>query len=160
MNVTIEKATTEHLEEYYPVFDDSALYDHYFNGTDMLQVWLEGPVARGQVFVALTSKREPVGIMCMKIDGMCGLPYLALLGVKKQYRGMGIGKKFLNMFIGVAEELGAPNMFIMTSTFNVRAKMLYESFGFRKIGIIPNYEVRGVNEILFVRPNSKISAAR
>jgi ribosomal protein S18 acetylase RimI-like enzyme len=93
--------------------------------------------------------------MHMQMDGMCGLPYLALLGVKKMYRGMGIGKKFLAMFIGVAEEYGAPNMFIMTSTFNVRAKQLYESVGFRKVGVLPSFSVKGVDEILFIRPNSK-----
>jgi len=155
MNVTIEKATSDHLNEYYPVFDDSALYDHYFVGTNKLHEWLDRPTALGHVYAALTSHREPVGIMHMQMDGMCGLPYLALLGVKKMYRGMGIGRKFLAMFIGVAEEYGAPNMFIMTSTFNVRAKQLYESVGFRKVGILPSFSVKGVDEILFIRPNSK-----
>ena len=156
MNVTIELATVEHLAEYYPVFDDSALYDHYFKGTDILREWLDEPVKLGHVYVALTSKREPVGIMHMTMDGFSGLPYLNLLGVKKQYRGMGIGHKFLKLFIDVCEKSGAPNMFIFTSMFNVRSAALYQSVGFKKIGIIPNFMKKGVDEIAFVRPNSKI----
>lgn len=156
MNVTIQLATAEHLAEYYPVFDDSPLYDHYFKGTDILHEWLDEYVKLGHVYVALSSKGEAVGIMHMEMDGFAGLPYLNLLGVKKQYRGMGIGRKFLKMYIDICEKSGAPNMFILTSTFNVRSAALYQSVGFRKIGIIPNFMKKGVDEIAFVRPNSKI----
>ena len=157
MNVTIERATQAQLGELYPVFDDSALHDHYFKPhPESLSFMLDKATKNGDTLIARTSKGEIVGVMVVLMEGFAELPYLALLGVKKGYRGMGIGKKFLALFIALAEKSGAPNMFIMTSTFNVRAKQLYESVGFKKIGIIPNYLIKGVDEIMFVRPNSKL----
>jgi len=161
MNVTIEKANEAQLAEMYSVFDDSALYDHYFKThPESLSFMLDGATKNGNTLIARSSKGEIVGVMVVLMDGFAELPYLALLGVKKGYRGMGIGKKFLSVFICLAENSGAPNMFIMTSTFNVRAKQLYESVGFKKMGIIPNYLIQGIDEIMFVRPNSKIKNRR
>jgi len=161
MNVTIEKANESQLAEMYRVFDDSALYDHYFKPhPESLKFMLDGATKNGNTLVALSSKGEIVGVMVVLMEGFAELPYLALLGVKKGYRGMGIGKKFLAVFIGLAEQSGAPNMFIMTSTFNVRAKKLYESVGFKKIGVIPSYLLAGIDEIMFVRPNSKLKNRR
>lgn len=154
MNVTIEKANETQLEEMYRVFDDSALYDHYFKThPESLSFMLDGATKNGNTLIARSSKGEIVGVMVVLMEGFAELPYLALLGVKKGYRGMGIGKKFLAVFFGLAEQANAPNMFIMTSTFNVRAKQLYESVGFKKIGIIPSYLLPGIDEIMFVRRN-------
>lgn len=156
MHITIEKATEAMLPEMYSVFDDSALYDHYFKPhPESLSFMLDGATKNGDTLIARTSSGEIAGVMVVLMQGFAELPYLALLGVKKKYRGMGIGKKFLAVFIGLAEQSGAPNMFIMTSTFNVRAKQLYESVGFKKMGIIPNYLIKGIDEIMFVRPNKK-----
>ena len=157
MHVTIEKAAEAMLPEMYPVFDDSALHDHYFKPhPESLSFMLDPATRNGNTLIARTAEGEIAGVMVVLMEGFAELPYLALLGVKKKYRGMGIGKKFLSVFIGLAEQSGAPNMFIMTSTFNIRAKQLYESVGFKKIGIIPDYLIKGIDEIIFVRPNKQL----
>ena len=85
------------------------------------------------------------------------LPYLNLLGVKKKYRGQGIGTDLVKIFIGVMEEKNYPNMFIMTSQFNTGAKRLYQSLGFQPKCLLHDVIRKGVSEWLFMRPNRKLA---
>lgn len=158
--VKIEKAKVEELEKYYEVFEKSSLYDRYFDGTDMLKKWLDAPVANGNAFVAKTNDGDVAGVMVMLVRGAFEMPYLALLGVKRRYRSQGIGRKLLQLFIDTSEEIGAPNMFIMTSIFNYRSKQIYESLGFQKVGIIPDYMIKGTDEYLMMRPNMRLRFKR
>ena len=157
MEIRIEVARKENLENYYKIFDNSALYDHYFNGTELIHEWIDDFVGedKNEVYIAYSSHGEAIGLIHFTMDGMCGFPHVFLLGVKKEFRGMGVGQKLLNLFFTVAESINAPNMYIMTSTFNVRAFKLYQKMGFKKIGIIPSFILKDVNEYLLVRPNGR-----
>ncbi|MGN8897300.1 GNAT family N-acetyltransferase [Flavonifractor sp. HCP28S3_F3] len=158
MDFTLVKGDPSRLEEYCQVFYDSKLYDAYFADSDRLPTVLTDAMNKGELYVAMSSKNEPVGVMHMTRDGLAGLPYLSLLGVKKRYRGMGIGTALVKIFIGVMEAGEAPNMFIMTSKFNVRAKKLYQSLGFEPQCLLHDVMRRGVSEWLFMRPNRRCPA--
>lgn len=158
MDFTLVKGDPSRLEEYCQVFYDSKLYDAYFADSDRLPTVLMDAMNKGELYVAMSSKNEPVGVMHMTRDGLAGLPYLSLLGVKKRYRGMGIGTALVKIFIGVMEAGEAPNMFIMTSKFNVRAKKLYQSLGFEPQCLLHDVMRRGVSEWLFMRPNRRCPA--
>lgn len=158
MDFTLVKGDPSRLEEYCQVFYDSKLYDAYFADSDRLPTVLTDAMNKGELYVAMSSKDEPVGVMHMTRDGLAGLPYLSLLGVKKRYRGMGIGTALVKIFISVMEAGEAPNMFIMTSKFNVRAKKLYQSLGFEPQCLLHDVMRRGVSEWLFMRPNRRCPA--
>lgn len=158
MDFTLVKGDPSRLEEYCQVFYDSKLYDAYFADSDRLPTVLTDAMNKGELYIAMSSKNEPVGVMHMTRDGLAGLPYLSLLGVKKNYRGMGIGTALVKIFIGVMEAGEAPNMFIMTSKFNVRAKKLYQSLGFEPQCLLHDVMRRGVSEWLFMRPNRRCPA--
>lgn len=158
MDFTLVKGDPSRLEEYCQVFYDSKLYDAYFADSDRLPYILTDAMKKGELYIAMSSKDEPVGVMHMTRDGLAGLPYLSLLGVKKRYRGMGIGTALVKIFIGVMEAGEAPNMFIMTSKFNVRAKKLYQSLGFEPQCLLQDVMRRGVSEWLFMRPNRRCPA--
>ena len=158
MDFTLVKGDPSRLEEYCQVFYDSKLYDAYFADSDRLPTVLTDAMNKGELYVAMSSKNEPVGVMHMTRDGLAGLPYLSLLGVKKRYRGMGIGTALVKIFIGVMEAGEAPNMFIMTSKFNVRAKKLYQSLGFEPQCLLHDVMRRGVSEWLFMRPTRRCPA--
>ena len=158
MDFTLVKGDPSRLEEYCQVFYDSKLYDAYFADSDRLPTVLTDAMNKGELYVAMSSKNEPVGVIHMTRDGLAGLPYLSLLGVKKRYRGMGIGTALVKIFIGVMEAGEAPNMFIMTSKFNVRAKKLYQSLGFEPQCLLHDVMRRGVSEWLFMRPNRRCPA--
>ena len=155
MNFDLVKGVQERIPEYCQVFYDSKLYDAYFSDESVLVDLLSRGIERGALYVAMSSHDEPIAVMYMTEDGMAGLPYVNLLGVKKKYRGMGIGTDLLRIFIGVMESKGYPNMFIMTSKFNVRAKNLYQSMGFVPQCLLTDVMHKGVSEWLFMRPNAK-----
>ena len=154
MNFNLVKGDAARIAEYCEIFYDSKLYDAYFSEPGVLENWLRNAINEGTLYIAMSSKDEPIGAMIMEMAGMCGLPYLHLLGVKKNFRGMGIGSGLIKIFIGVAEASGAPNMFIMTSHFNVRAKKLYQSMGFVPQCLLKDVMHKGISEWLFMRAST------
>ena len=102
MNVTIVKADPSRLAECREVFLDSALYDHYFTAEGRLEGMLATAVEKGELWLAVTSQNEVAGAMWIEMTGFFDVfPYLALLGVKKSFRGMGVGHVLLRTFEGV-----------------------------------------------------------
>ena len=107
IKVTIQRAAPERLPEIREVFLDSVLYDRYFAQEGRLDGILSAAVDKGDLWLALDSHNEVVGAMQVELNGFFGaFPYLALLGVKKRFRGMGVGRTLLKVYEGVARELG------------------------------------------------------
>ena len=152
MNVRITKADESRLDACHAVFADSALYDHYFTQEGRLDKQLSTAISRGELWVALTSQDEVAGCMWVVPDGFFGaFPYLSLLGVKKSFRGMGIGHVLLETFIGVSRSLGYRKCSLLVSHFNPRPKNLYQSLGFRKVGYVPDCILPGIHENIMVK---------
>ena len=152
MNVQIKKADESQLSACHQVFLDSSLYDHYFSEEGRLDQQLAKAVSRGELWVAVTAQDEVVGCMWIELDGFFGaFPYLALLGVKKSFRGMGIGHVLLETFIGVSRSLGYKKCSLLVSHFNPRAKNLYQSLGFKKVGYVPDCILPGIHENIMVK---------
>lgn len=152
INVTIQRATADRLPEIREVFLDSALYDHYFTREGRLEGILAAAVERGELWLALDSHSEVVGAMEVEPTGFFGaFPYLALLGVKKRFRGMGVGHTLLRVFEGVARELGYHKASMLVSHFNPRAKALYQSMGYRKVGYVTDAILPGCHENIMVK---------
>lgn len=152
LNVTIERAAPERLPEIREVFLDSALYDHYFTREGRLDNILSTAVAKGDLWLAVDSHNEVVGAMQVELTGFFGaFPYLALLGVKKRFRGMGVGHTLLQVYEGVARELGFRKVSLLVSSFNPRAKALYQSMGYRKVGYVPDAILPGLDENIMVK---------
>ena len=137
MKFTLVKGVPERLEEYREVFYGSKLYDAYFAEGDSLNENLLRAMADGDLYVAMSPGDEAVGVMYMTRNGLAGLPYLNLLGVKKKYRGQGIGTDLVKIFIG--------------------AKRLYQSLGFQPKCLLHDVIRKGVSEWLFMRPNRKLA---
>ena len=155
MEFTLVKGDLNRIGEYRDLFLDSKLYDAYFSEGTVLEDVLKQGVAEGNLYVAVNERSEAMGVMYMSMSGCAGLPYIHLLGVGKAYRGQGLGQAMVKIFIHVAEELGYPNMFIMVSKFNHRAKKLYESLGFQPQCLLRDLMRKGVSEWLLMRPADK-----
>ncbi|MGE5405381.1 MAG: GNAT family N-acetyltransferase [Candidatus Saccharibacteria bacterium] len=96
-------------------------------------------------YVAEVSGRI-AGFMILQLRGAF-VGYIRSLGVAPEMRGQGIGTALLDF----AEELVFsmyPNLFICTSSFNPRARALYERRGFREVGELTEFIVPGHSEIL------------
>lgn len=149
MDVQIAPRQPERLEEYLEILRDSTLYEHYYVPDEerTLRAILSDALACGAVLIAYRHTGEAVGLMQCEWQGMFGAwPYLALLGVKKQWRGQGVGHSLLQAFERISRQMGARQIFICVSHFNPRVRALYTSFGFRKCALIDDLYRDGIQE--------------
>jgi len=73
--------------------------------------------------------------------------YIQTICVLSPWRGEGIGTRLLTF----AEERifrEFPNVFLFVSSFNDAAQKFYASLGYRKVGEVPDYVVKGHSEYL------------
>jgi ribosomal-protein-alanine N-acetyltransferase len=89
---------------------------------------------------------EVIGLVIVVMKGAFS-GYINILAVRDDWRGNGIG----SMLIDYAVERifrDSPNAFILVSSFNPRARALYQRLGFEVIGELKDYIVRGHSEWL------------
>jgi ribosomal protein S18 acetylase RimI-like enzyme len=73
--------------------------------------------------------------------------YIQTICVAPDARSTGLGSEL----IAFAEERifrETPNVFLCVSSFNTRARALYERLGYALVGEIPDYLIRGASELL------------
>ncbi len=73
--------------------------------------------------------------------------YLQSIAVDAKYRGQGLGTRLIE-FVEERIFRERPNVFLFVSSFNHRARQLYESLGYETIGTVKNFLVEGYDEIL------------
>jgi ribosomal protein S18 acetylase RimI-like enzyme len=96
-------------------------------------------------YVAL-SGGEIVGFVLLSMRGSF-VGYIKSIAVREDWRGRGLGSALL----AFAEERilrDSPNVFICVSSFNSRARGLYERLGYETVGELRDFIVRGYDEIL------------
>ena len=87
------------------------------------------------------------GFVLLHARGVVGSPYLATIAVEDAFRGQGIGTDLIEF----AEDYFRPHarhMFLCVSSFNPRAKALYERLGYRQVGELVDYLIDGASEHL------------
>jgi ribosomal protein S18 acetylase RimI-like enzyme len=99
---------------------------------------------RSDVTVAFTGATR-LGFAIVDPHGLAGGPYVRAIAVDAMSRSAGIGSAILDL---VEERYGRPagNLFLCVSSFNERAKALYERRGFVQIGEIEDYLIEGASE--------------
>jgi ribosomal protein S18 acetylase RimI-like enzyme len=93
------------------------------------------------------SNEMPAGIILLDPRGVAGSPYIKSIAVYPEFRGQGVGTKLLSF----AEALfrgRSSHIFICVSSFNRRARELYERTGYKAIGELKDYIIEGASEIL------------
>jgi [ribosomal protein S18]-alanine N-acetyltransferase len=98
------------------------------------------------VFTARDSGR-PLGFMILDRSGLASSPYVRSIAVSAEARGRGVGTRLMQF----AEEYFRPrarHIFLCVSSFNTRARALYERLGYDVIGELPDYWFDGASEFL------------
>jgi ribosomal protein S18 acetylase RimI-like enzyme len=98
-----------------------------------------------EVYLALVAN-EIVGFTILSMQGVF-VGYLQSVCVAPNWRGKGIGTQLMDY----AEKRilsETPNVFICTSSFNERARKLYQRRGYEAVGELKNWIVNGNHEIL------------
>lgn len=96
---------------------------------------------------AIAVGRAIAGAVCIRKNWLRG-PYLQFLGILPPYQSQGIGSSVLNWFESQAREVGAQNLWIAASEFNVRALSFYERHGYGRVAVLTDLVVEGSSEIL------------
>lgn len=102
--------------------------------------------------VVLVARRggEPLGFVRVHPRGVAGSPYVASIAVAPDARGLGVGTALLDAAVARFSP-PARWLFLCVSSFNGRARALYERYGFRVVGDLPDYVVDGASETLMVK---------
>ncbi len=98
------------------------------------------------LFISHT-KGEASGFILLQRRGVTGSPYVASVAVAERFRGAGIGSRLL----GFAENFfrsEARHIFLCVSSFNSRARALYERLGYVAVAEFEDYVIPGASEIL------------
>ena len=82
--------------------------------------------------------------------GVAGSPYIACIATAPDARGVGIGSALLTHAEQYLPE--ARHIFLCVSSFNTRARQLYERRGYTAVGELKDYVIPGASEILMHKP--------
>lgn len=130
--IDIQKADPAKLEEYKHIFDNSALYTHYFKKKpELLEQWLTEYMPNA--YIAVDRNGNSVGWISISASDahIDGLPNITLLGVKDSARGRGIGQMLISFYVDVMTQLGCDECAVVVNDWNPRARKLYDSLGFK-----------------------------
>ncbi|HVN57029.1 MAG TPA: GNAT family N-acetyltransferase [Bacteroidales bacterium] len=98
------------------------------------------------VFIARLAG-EPCGAMVIHPRGMASSPYLKSIVVESRFRSKGVGSALLEHAEGYFRE-SFRHFFMCVSSFNPRAKALYEKLGYKQVGELKDYILEGESELI------------
>ena len=99
-----------------------------------------------EVYVAADDDDVVRGVLILNMHGAF-VGYIQTVCVDASLRGSGIGTQL----VAFAEERifrETPNVFLTVTSFNPRARALYERLGYETVGELRDYLIRGASEIL------------
>lgn len=108
--------------------------------------------------VAAWSGDEIAGFIILNLGGPL-IGYIQTVCVSAAFRGTGVGSELITW----AERrifAVASNVFLFVSSFNDGARRLYERLGYRVVGEVPDYLIRGASEILMRKTLGPLSEFR
>lgn len=151
MALRLEKCGPEIPEGCEEIFHNSDIYTRYFQNGG-LERSLARAARNGELYIAYDEANRPLGAMKVVMRGFCGLyPYLGLIGVHADSRGLGVGKFLMAQLERMALESGARRVSLMVSDFNIGGQRFYERLGYWKLGEIPDASKEGITEFVMIK---------
>jgi ribosomal protein S18 acetylase RimI-like enzyme len=103
--------------------------------------------ASREVYVAVVADTpEVIGFLILDMRGTF-VGYIRSVAVRDDWRGRGVGTRLI-AFAETRILRDHPNVFMLVSSFNPRAKALYLKLGYEVVGELRDYIVRGHSEFL------------
>jgi ribosomal-protein-alanine N-acetyltransferase len=110
-----------------------------------------------EVYVALL-RGDLAGFIVLNMTGAF-VGYIQTVAVHEDHRGGGIGSRLI-AFAEARIFQEAPNVFMCVSSFNVRARVLYDRLGYELVGELRDYIVSGHSEYLLRKTIAPVSSFR
>ena len=101
------------------------------------------------LLVADTGSKIAGYIVTMDVDDTTGK--IISFAVRKEFRGMGIGKMLLKRAIERLAGRGKKKIMLEVRVSNISAQNLYKKYGFKIVEVIPSYYSDGEDAYLMVR---------
>lgn len=150
-NINVIKAEEGYLGDCTTAVLNSDLGKVYFKDKKKAAEALSRGISNGEVYVAVNNDLDCLGFIWFHKGGMfVRFPYLHIVAVKEEYRGIGIGKILIRFF----EDSVRPDstmVFLVVADFNPKAKKLYKNLGYSEVGTIPGLYKQGVVETLMMK---------
>lgn len=102
---------------------------------------------RGAAPLAMTARRGSRSGSCSRARG--GSRARRTLRSSASARGRGVGSALLSAFERTYPT--ARHVFLCVSSFNARARALYERHGYRLVGELPDYIITGASEYIMCK---------
>ena len=102
------------------------------------------------LLVARDENAGPIGFMLVHLEGLAGSPYIKSIAVTDGARNGGLGTRMLR-FADVLFRRRAKNVFLSVSSFNAKARGLYERLGYSVVGEFKDYIVADASELLMCK---------
>ena len=102
-----------------------------------------------QVYIAQSGGTR-AGFLVLDPRGVAGAPYLKSVAIAPEFRGSGLGTRLL----AFAEDVFRPrarHLFLCVSSFNERARQLYERLGYEPVGSVQDLAIEGASELIMAK---------
>ena len=129
LEITIVQGEIKYLDDCLEALMNSELASIYLPDEKVARNHLIEAFERKEMYLALDREGKCIGYIRFVLNGIFyNFPYVCNIAVKENFRTRGIGKRLLEFF----EDIGfihSDKVFLLVSSFNKRAKKLYESIG-------------------------------
>lgn len=150
MEIRIVMGNKEHVGQCFEMSMKTKIGEIYFSDGDFYNDLMEA-IHNKEIYVALNEDNKCIGFIWVVINAVFSkYPYLQLIIIDEGFQGKGIGKKLIDYFENVVSK-DYSKIFLMVSNFNTDARRLYESLGYRFIGIMPNFYIDNTDEYLMMK---------
>ena len=147
--ITIVDGENRYIADCTEILQNSELGKAYFSDKQKAIGMLEYALKKKELYVALNEQDECVGfVYCMPKGVFGSYPYLHIISVKEDCRGIGIGSQLMSYF---EEKYPSDKYFLTVDDFNVDAKKLYERLGYQCVGQLPDFYKKGIDCYLMMK---------
>ena len=151
MKLVIKAAEEKHVVPCVKILQNTGIGRVYFSDSKKTVDLLLRAFAQRELFVALKDE-ECLGFVYYLPKGVFGsYPYLHLLAVKEEYRNLGIGKQLIKYFEENASAYASTKYFLTVDDFNPRARKLYESLGYQRVGELKDFYGKGITSYIMMK---------
>ncbi|HEY8803552.1 MAG TPA: N-acetyltransferase [Clostridium sp.] len=154
MEIKIVKGEIKYLDDCLEALMNSELACIYLPDEKVAKNHLVEAFERKEMYLALDGEGKCVGYIRFVLNGIFyNFPYVCNISVKKSFRSRGIGKRLLEFFEDISYA-HSNKVFLLVSSFNEQAKKLYESIGYKQVGVINDLYKDGISEYIMMKVKS------
>lgn len=151
MKTKLIKGNILYLNDCIDALVKSELGVQYFSEEEKAKKALIEGFEKEEIYVAVNESNKCVGFIWYIIQGAFhAFPYLHIIAIKEECRGMGIGRNIIEYFEDILSKKYS-KCFLVVADYNPEAKRLYEQIGYTEVGRIPDLYKKGVTEIIMMR---------